>query len=81
MTPPILGGRKEKIRPGDVLGVRTKDLGFEGTQTWKVNVAGFSTEMADHAPRALNGRRVKGTSAPARRLVSRASWDRSRDQM
>jgi ATP-independent RNA helicase DbpA len=24
----ILGGRKEKIRPGDVLGALTKDMGF-----------------------------------------------------
>jgi ATP-independent RNA helicase DbpA len=50
----ILGGRKEKIRPGDVLGALTKDMGFAGTQIGKINVNEFSTYVAVerglHAP-------------------------------
>ena len=42
----IMGGRKEKIRPGDVLGALTKDLGFAGTQIGKINVNEFSPYVA-----------------------------------
>jgi ATP-independent RNA helicase DbpA len=42
----ILGGRKEKIRPGDVLGALTKDMGFAGAQIGKINVNEFSTYVA-----------------------------------
>ncbi|RAD88011.1 DbpA RNA binding domain-containing protein, partial [Burkholderia multivorans] len=33
----ILGGRKDKIRPGDVLGALTGDAGFDGKQIGKIN--------------------------------------------
>jgi ATP-independent RNA helicase DbpA len=46
VTLQILGGRKEKIRPGDVLGALTKDLGFAGSQIGKINVNEFSTYVA-----------------------------------
>jgi ATP-independent RNA helicase DbpA len=74
VTLQILGGRKEKIRPGDVLGALTKDLGFEGAQIGKINVNEFSTyvaverSVADKALRGLNAGKVKGRSAKARRL-------------
>jgi ATP-dependent RNA helicase DbpA len=42
----ILGGRKEKIRPGDVLGALTKDLGYAAAQVGKINVNEFSTYVA-----------------------------------
>src|SRR5512137_221330 len=42
----ILGGRKEKIRPGDVLGALTKDLGFPAAKIGKINVNEFSTYVA-----------------------------------
>jgi ATP-independent RNA helicase DbpA len=70
----ILGGRKEKIRPGDVLGALTKDLGFESAQIGKINVNEFSTYVAvergiaDRALRGLNAGKVKGKSVKARRL-------------
>ncbi len=70
----ILGGRKEKIRPGDVLGALTKDLGFAGTQIGKISVNDFSTYVAvasDIAPqvlRKLAGGKVKGKSVKARLL-------------
>jgi ATP-dependent RNA helicase DbpA len=74
VTLQILGGRKEKIRPGDVLGALTKDLGFEGTQIGKINVNEFSTyvaierSVADQALRGLNAGKVKGKSVKVRRL-------------
>ena len=42
----ILGGRKEKIRPGDVLGALTGDAGFEGSQIGKINVTDMVTYVA-----------------------------------
>jgi ATP-independent RNA helicase DbpA len=72
----ILGGRKEKIRPGDVLGALTKDLGFEGAQIGKINVNEFSTyvavaaDIAAQAERRLNAGKVKGKSVKVRLLDS-----------
>ena len=74
VTLQILGGRKEKIRAGDVLGALTKDLGFEFTQIGKINVNEFSTYVAvergvaDKALRGLNAGKVKGKSVKVRRL-------------
>ena len=70
----ILGGRKEKIRAGDVLGALTKDLGFESAQIGKINVNEFSTyvavdlAIADEAARRLNAGKVKGKAVKVRRL-------------
>src|SRR6266571_3049586 len=66
VTLQILGGRKEKIRPGDVLGALTKDMGFSGTQIGKINVTDMSTyvavdrAIADKALSKLNSGLVKG---------------------
>jgi ATP-dependent RNA helicase DbpA len=79
LTPPmvtlqILGGRKEKIRPGDVLGALTKDMGFEGAQIGKISVNEFSTyvavtrDIADSALRKLGAGKVKGRAVKVRRL-------------
>jgi len=70
----ILGGRKEKIRAGDVLGALTKDMGFEASQVGKINVNEFSTYVAvepgiaDEAVRRLNAGKVKGKAVKVRRL-------------
>jgi len=70
----ILGGRKEKIRPGDVLGALTKDLGFTGAQIGKINVNEFSTYVAVEAEIAqqvlgrLSAGKVKGRSVKVRLL-------------
>ncbi len=70
----ILGGRKEKIRPGDVLGALTKDMGFEGAQIGKISVNEFSTYVAVErgiAPqvlRKLSAGKVKGRSVKVRML-------------
>jgi len=74
VTLQILGGRKEKIRPGDVLGALTKDLGLAFEQVGKINVNDFSTyvaverSVADKALRGLNAGRVKGKSVKVRAL-------------
>jgi ATP-independent RNA helicase DbpA len=70
----IAGGRKEKIRPGDVLGALTKDLGFAGAQIGKINVNEFSTyvavdaAIADQVLRRLSAGKVKGRSVKLRML-------------
>ncbi len=74
VTLQILGGRKEKIRRGDVLGALTKDIGLEGSAIGKIEVNDFSTYVAvepgvaEKALRGLNAGKVKGRSVKVRRL-------------
>ena len=46
LTLQILGGRKEKIRAGDVLGALTGEAGFTKAQVGKINVTESSTYVA-----------------------------------
>lgn len=68
----ILGGRKDKIRPGDVLGALTGDAGFSGSQIGKINVTEFSTYVAlergiaRDALRKLNAGKIKGKRVKVR---------------
>jgi ATP-independent RNA helicase DbpA len=70
----IQGGRKEKIRPGDVLGALTADLGYTREQVGKINVNEFSTyvavarDIARQAASRLNAGKVKGRSVKVRVL-------------
>ena len=70
----IMGGRKEKIRPGDVLGALTGEAGFDGSQIGKINVNEFSTyvavdrQIADRAVKALAAGKVKGKKVKVRLL-------------
>jgi ATP-dependent RNA helicase DbpA len=71
----IQGGRKEKIRPGDVLGALTADLGYTREQVGKINVNEWSTyvavvpDIAQQAASRLNsGGRIKGKSVKVRVL-------------
>ena len=70
----ILGGRKEKIRAGDVLGALTKDLGFAAAQVGKINVNDFATyvavalEIAPEVLHRLQGGRIKGKAVKLRLL-------------
>jgi ATP-independent RNA helicase DbpA len=70
----IQGGRKEKIRPGDVLGALTADLGYTREQIGKIDVNEFSTYVAvdrciaHDAARRLNDGRIKGKSVKVRLL-------------
>jgi ATP-dependent RNA helicase DbpA len=68
----IVGGRKEKIRPGDVLGALTKDLGFSAAQVGKINVNAFSTyvaverSIATQVLQRLSAGKVKGRTVKLR---------------
>ncbi len=70
----ILGGRKEKMRPGDVLGALTKDLGYPAAAIGKINVNAFSTyvavprDIAAEVQRRLAGAKIKGRSVKLRLL-------------
>jgi len=46
VTLQILGGRKDKIRPGDVLGALTSAGGFRADQVGKISVNEFATYVA-----------------------------------
>jgi ATP-independent RNA helicase DbpA len=70
----IVGGRKEKIRAGDVLGALTGDAGFSKEQVGKINVNEFSTyvavdrSIAREAVQRLSVGRVKGKTVRVRML-------------
>ncbi len=70
----IQGGRKEKIRPGDVLGALTADLGYTREQVGKINVNDWSTyvavdrDIAHKVASRLNDGRIKGKSVKVRVL-------------
>ena len=72
VTLQIVGGRKEKIRPGDVLGALTGEAGFAASQVGKINVNEFSTyvavdrQIAKQALAALSGGRIKGKKVKVR---------------
>ena len=42
----IMGGKKDKLRPGDLLGALTADLGLKKEQVGKINVSEFVTYVA-----------------------------------
>ena len=70
----IQGGRKEKIRPGDVLGALTADLGYTREQVGKIDVNEFSTYVAvergigKQVAFKLNAGKIKGRSVKVRVL-------------
>ncbi|CAH0348729.1 ATP-dependent RNA helicase DbpA [Aquabacterium sp. CECT 9606] len=74
ITLQILGGRKEKIRPGDVLGALTGEAGFSGAQIGKINVTDFHTYVAvergiaRQAVSKLSAGKVKGKKVKVRFL-------------
>lgn len=74
VTLQILGGRKEKIRPGDVLGALTKEVGLAADQIGKIDVNDYSTyvavarAVARDALRGLNAGKIKGKTVKARRV-------------
>jgi ATP-dependent RNA helicase DbpA len=74
VTLQILGGRKEKIRPGDVLGALTGEAGYTREQIGKINVTEFCTfvavqrAIAGEALARLNAGKIKGRSVRVRFL-------------
>jgi len=70
-TPPMVtlsinGGRKARLRPGDILGALTKDGGIDGDFVGKINCFEFysyvavARTMADKAEKALSKNKIKG---------------------
>jgi ATP-independent RNA helicase DbpA len=74
----IVGGRKEKIRAGDVLGALTGEAGFAKEQVGKINVNEYSTYVAvergiaREAVKRLNAGRIKGKTVKVRLLEDAA---------
>ena len=70
----ILGGRKDKIRPGDVLGALTGEAGFSAAQVGKITVTEFNTyvavarQIAQEAQRRLADGKIKGKTVKVRIL-------------
>ncbi|MBI5107715.1 MAG: ATP-dependent RNA helicase DbpA [Rhodocyclales bacterium] len=73
----ILGGRKEKIRPGDVLGALTGEAGFSKEQIGKIKVTESATYVAvarnigQDALRKLSAGTVKGKKVKVHLLSDR----------
>jgi len=74
VTLQILGGRKEKMRPGDVLGALTGEAGFTREQVGKITVTDMSTyvavvrSIAREAVKRLSAGKVKGRTVKVRAL-------------
>jgi ATP-independent RNA helicase DbpA len=72
----IQAGRKDKIRPGDVLGALTADLGYSREQVGRIDINEFATYVAVELGIArsvvarLNKGRIKGRAVKARLLES-----------
>ena len=70
----MLGGRKDKIRPGDVLGALTGEAGFTSKQVGKITVTDQTTFIAvdrniyRDAVRKLSAGKVKGKTVKVRAL-------------
>ena len=70
----IVGGRKEKIRPGDVMGALAGECGLTREQVGKINVNEFSTyvaveaELAQNVAVQLGKGKIKGKSVKVRLL-------------
>ncbi|NOT28981.1 MAG: ATP-dependent RNA helicase DbpA [Planctomycetes bacterium] len=78
VTLQIQGGRREKIRAGDVLGALTATAGFSAALVGKINVNEFSTyvavdrQIAGLALQKLSAGKVKGKAVKVRRLGASA---------
>jgi ATP-independent RNA helicase DbpA len=81
----ILGGRKEKIRPGDVLGALTGEAGFTSAQVGKINVTETTTYVAvdrrivHEAQRRLSEGKIKGKTVKVRILEVSGSDSQTRE--
>jgi ATP-independent RNA helicase DbpA len=70
----ILSGKKDKLRPGDILGALTGEAGFAKELIGKIKIAdthsyvAVDRAIAEEAARRLNAGRIKGRSVRARAL-------------
>ncbi len=62
----ISGGRKDNIRPGDILGALTKEAGLKGVEVGKIHILEVNSYVAiihgkvEHAIKCLNASKIKG---------------------
>lgn len=74
MTLQIDGGKKQKLRPGDILGALTGDHGIEGTQVGKIQIfdnwsfVAVSSDAVKAALKKLEQGKLKGRSFRVRRI-------------
>ena len=74
VTLAIDGGRKNKIRPGDILGALTGEQGIPGDQVGKINIYDFvayvavNRESARNALKHLEKGKIKGRKFKVRRV-------------
>jgi ATP-independent RNA helicase DbpA len=74
VTLQIDGGRKQKVRPGDILGALTGENGIAGKQVGKINVFEFfayvavNRDAAKPALRKLSAGKLKGRFFRVRRI-------------
>ena len=70
----IDGGKKSKLRPGDILGALTNDKRIQGSQIGKIHIFDFCAyvavepEISKLALDKLNGGKLKGKTFRARRI-------------
>ena len=70
----ILGGRKQKLRPGDIVGALTGELGIDGDAIGLITVADRTTHVAiersvaERAHAEINAGKIKGRRFQARLL-------------
>lgn len=70
----IAAGRKDKLRPGDILGALTGDAGLPGSQVGKIAIFDFQAfvaverDAAKQALKRLNEGKIKGRSLKVRVL-------------
>ncbi len=70
----IGAGRKDKLRPGDILGALTGDAGIPGTQVGKIAIFDFQAfvaverDVAKQALNRLNAGKIKGRALKVRQL-------------
>jgi ATP-dependent RNA helicase DbpA len=70
----IQAGRKEKLRPGDILGALTGEAGIEGAAVGKITVTDYNTyvaiarDTADRALAQLRSGKIKGRKFKVRTL-------------
>nr|WP_234463484.1 ATP-dependent RNA helicase DbpA [Stutzerimonas stutzeri] len=79
LQPPMVtlcigAGRKDKLRPGDILGALTGDAGIPGKQVGKIAIFDFQAfvaverDVAKQAMNRLNSGKIKGRSLKVRQL-------------
>ena len=70
----IAAGRKDKLRPGDILGALTGDAGIPGARVGKIAIFDFQAfvaverDLAKQALNRLNAGKIKGRSLKVRQL-------------